>query len=67
MSIDVCLALSGVDLQNIEDNSKLLARVNLLLEQSNPDVLAYAAQLEDDTYIQEYLTGCPNEVCKHPA
>ena len=45
-----------------DDSPELLAKVHQLLEQSNPDVLAYAARLEDDNYIKEYLASCPNEV-----
>ena len=55
-----CHTTSVID--SIDDSSELLTKVHLLLAQSNPDVLAYAAQLEDDTIIREYLTGCPNEV-----
>ena len=34
-----------------------------LLAKSDPDVLAYAAQLGDENVVREFLNGFPNEVC----
>lgn len=43
-------------------NPDLVLKVHSLLAESNPAVLAYAAQLGDQHVIKEYLKNFPNEV-----
>ena len=46
----------------VNANPDLVLKVHSLLAESNPAVLAYAAQLGDQHVIKEYLKNFPNEV-----
>lgn len=50
-------------IDDLRDDPALVSKLHSLLAVSNPDVLAYAAQLGDGHVIREFLKDAPNEVC----
>ena len=47
------------------EDPALVLKVQSLLAEGNPDVVAYAAKLGDEHVIREYLKNYPNEVCNN--
>ena len=54
--------VSGVDELRLEEDRQLGLKVQSLLVDGNPNVVAYAAKLGDVHVIREYLKNYPNEV-----